>query len=129
MRAEIKQKIINSNANSIDLSELHIKDTEIKEVAHEIKTKKPGVRNIILEKNNIGDAGAVTLGKEFASLSQLSFIDVQFNQIGKAGALAIFALKLTHSNLTIAMHGNKVTDVTEMKAIEDAAVSRTSLKK
>lgn len=120
MRKEIQEKIHNSQLNQIDLDGLHIEDHEIEEIALLIKRLRPQVQDIFLGNNKISDDGAIILGKEFASLKDLQFIDLQFNQIDKKGAKALLFLQSNHAKFNLALHGNKIKDQGEMQKIEDA---------
>jgi hypothetical protein len=80
--------------------------------------------SIYLNNNNLTDKGAILLGANLNDLPNFSFIDLQFNFIDLSGADAIFKLKLTHPNLTIALHGNKITNVADMYEIEKKYLDR-----
>lgn len=108
----------------VNLGEMNITDSEIEEIAREIKKARPNVQSIFLNDNNISDKGAAILGKEFTSLKNLTFLDLQFNSIDKKGAAAILSLASSHPGLDIALHGNRITNTGEMKKIEDAVVRR-----
>lgn len=120
MRIEIKQIIQNSKDNQIDLTDLHIKDNEVKEIALAILDLKQDIKSIYLAKNQITDEGAIILANQFKSLPTLQFLDLQFNQIDKKGASFLVALKMNHSNFQLALHGNKITDQGEMQKIENS---------
>lgn len=59
--------------------------------------------------------------RDFKNVEELS---IPFNNIGKTGALELFRLKNDFSSLDILFHGNKITDVGEMDAIEQSARSQ-----
>lgn len=120
MRNNIQDKIKNSQENQVDLEGLGIEDYEIEEIALTIKQLKPQVQDVFLANNNLSDSGAIVLGKEFASLPELKFLDLQFNQINKKGAEALLFLKSNHAKFNLALHGNKIADQGEMQKSEDA---------
>lgn len=119
MRDEIKVKITTSHPAEVNLENMNITDTEMGEIAKAIKDLRPGVVNILLKHNQIGDDGAIALSNELTNLSKLAFLDLQFNQLDKTGISAILMLKTTHPDINIALHGNKIADVSEIRKIEE----------
>ena len=61
--------------------------------------------------------------REFGNLTELS---VQFNAIGREGAIGLFGLKKVFSGLDIFFHGTKIFDVGELDEIERLAVGSDS---
>ena len=124
MRQEILDKITgNSNPFKINLTGLEIKDDEIAEIMTYIKEHQPTATKIDLDNNLIGDDGAKTLTTHLQKFDNLKEVSIQFNQIGKPGALFIFQLKNNFSSLDILFRGNKITDVVEMHEIEQSTRS------
>lgn len=119
MREEIRVKIKSSNKSQVNLDDLNIVDHELVEIISEIDKTCPQVEYIFMKNNNITDDGAVLLGKGLSTLAKLSFLDLQFNKIGATGISAILTLKLDRPALTLALHGNKIANVAEMKQLED----------
>ncbi|MBS0289268.1 MAG: hypothetical protein JSS07_04415 [Proteobacteria bacterium] len=124
MRDEIKSKIKQSPTSQVDLGEMAIKDDEIEEIMLLIIQTRPNISEIFLNNNLITDIGAKILAQKLAGLSQLSVLDLQFNQIDRNGALAIFALRAHQPNLMIPFHGNKIQDVLEMEEIVKIATQK-----
>lgn len=117
MRNNIQNKIKTSPANQVDLGKLDIKDNELEEIVKMIVETKPNISEIFLNDNLITDIGAKIIAKQFATLNQLSVLDLQFNQIGKEGALSLFSLRSKNLAIKIPFHGNKITNVIEMDEI------------
>ena len=118
MRKEIHEKLMASDLTQVDLHSLEIGDNEIQEIVEEIINIRSEADNIYLNNNKIGNRGAMLLAQGLSPLLNLSFNDLQFNNIDKEGAEAIFTLKTTHPGLRIALHGNKISDALEMHKIE-----------
>lgn len=125
MRAKIREKIMNSDEMQIDLHDMAITDNEINEIISEIIKIRPNARTLILRNNSISDKGAIFLGENLAELSNLSFIDLQFNNIHLEGAEGVFKLQSTHPDLRIAFHGNMVSDVSKLYEIEQKYARHT----
>jgi hypothetical protein len=128
MREEVKEKIHASHQLQVNLGEMRIKDDEIKEIVDEIKKIRPNVENIFLNINELTDKGALILGMELTQLVKLSGIDLQFNQIDKSGMAALFRLKVTHPNLEIDLHGNRLSDVAQVLDLETDALKNHHVK-
>ncbi len=120
MRDDIKTKIKDSKDGQVNLDGMNILDTEVEEIALQIKKRIPHVQTIILSNNLISDDGAIILGNLFRSLSELTVVDLQFNKIDKIGATALFTLKKLHPTMMILMHGNKIINVEDMLKIESS---------
>lgn len=121
MREEIRVKISSSNKSQVNLDDLHIEDNEINAILAEIKKKSPHIENIFMKNNNITDKGAILLGKGLPQFANLSFLDLQFNKIGSNGISALLTLKTPLPALTLALHGNKISNVAEMERLEEQA--------
>lgn len=121
MRAEVKHRIDAAQNDFINLSDINIDDGEVEEIVAAIQKKYPKVTEISFEQNNIGDRGAAILGSKLNTLTNLAKINLQFNQIDKTGAQALFTLKNSHPEIVIALHGNLITNTGEMAKIENAA--------
>lgn len=119
MREEIRVKINTSNKSQVNLDDLHIEDNEIEAIIAEIKRVCPKVENIFMKNNNITDNGAILLGRGLPQFSNLSFLDLQFNKIGGDGISALLTLMSPLPGLTLALHGNQISNVAEMKKLED----------
>lgn len=126
MRPEISTKITaHQNPLKVNLAGLKIKDDEIAEIMAYIKDNKPTTTKIDLDNNLITDKGAKILSEYFRDFNDLQEISIQFNKIGKSGAIELFRLKNDFSSLDILLHGNNITDVREMDDIEQLARSET----
>ncbi|KTC69428.1 hypothetical protein Lbir_2167 [Legionella birminghamensis] len=126
MRPEISTKLAaNQNPLKVNLAGLNIKDSEISEIMAYIKINKPAAIKIDLDNNHITDKGAKTLSDYFREFSDVQEISIQYNKIGKSGAIELFRLKNDFSKLDILFHGNKITNVREMDDIEQLARSGT----
>lgn len=120
MRKEIQDKIKSSPDKEVNLNGLSITDSELKEVAEKIIKIKPEISSLYLDKNKISDVGALILKKSLLGLKNLELLDLQHNQIDEEGAKAIFSLLQKKPKLTIAMHGNKITDAGVMNKIANS---------
>ncbi|MDI9819895.1 MULTISPECIES: hypothetical protein [unclassified Legionella] len=122
MRPEIST-IITAHQNSVkvNLAGLKIKDDEISEIMTYIKENKPAATKIDLDNNLITDKGATILSEYFRDFNDVQEISIQFNKIGRSGAIELFRLKNDFSTLDILFHGNNITDVGEMDDIERLA--------
>lgn len=124
MRAEIREKITgNKNPLKVNLAGMKIRDNEIVEIMEAIKKIKPAVTTIDLDNNNISDKGASILSEHIRDFADIKEISLQYNNIGKEGAIELFSLKKEFSNLDILFHGNKITNVREMDEIERLALT------
>jgi hypothetical protein len=122
MRKEIREQITASiETKQVELENLNIQDNEMKEIANEIKSLCPEVDTILLKNNKIGDSGAIALAKILTQCPKISFLDLQFNAIGRGGFEAVLGLKKIHPDIYIALHGNLLSDTGEVKIIEDTA--------
>lgn len=122
MRQEILSKIAKSiNSSQINLANMNITDSEIQEIMDKIQELNPDATKFDLDNNTISDEGALTLSKCLHDFHDISELSLQFNNIGKEGAIALFSLKSNFSELDIPFHGNKIKDVQEMFEIERAA--------
>lgn len=108
----------------VNLVNMNITDEEILEVIETIQRLKPEASTIDLDNNNIGDNGASILSKCLQDFHHLTELSIQFNNIGKAGAIELFSLKKNFSDLDILFHGNKITDEGEMYDIENLALQK-----
>jgi hypothetical protein len=118
MRKDIQQKIDNSRQTQINLNNMDITNQEIEEIIMEIKKVRPKCDSLFLKSNKIDDVGASLLGKNLQDLHYLSFIDLQFNQISIKGAHDVLSLILTHPDIDVALHGNKISNVLEIEKIQ-----------
>lgn len=121
MRTEILNKIMSNNTSKVSLVGMNITDQEILEIIQNIQKVKPNVSKIDLDNNQIKDDGAKILGRQLVGLTNMQELSLQFNCIGREGALSLFALKNTFPGLDILFHGNKITRVDEMDEIERLA--------
>ncbi|CEG56001.1 leucine-rich repeat domain-containing protein [Legionella fallonii] len=126
MRPEILEKITaNKNMTTISLVDMEIEDYEIKEIIETIKQRKPTPTIIDLDRNKITDEGAVTLSEQLSDFNEITQLSIQFNNIGRIGAIHLFRLKKDFSELDILFHGNKIKNVSEMDEIEHLALQET----
>ncbi|RUR19306.1 hypothetical protein ELY21_05360 [Legionella sp. km535] len=126
MRPEILKKITGTTQHTkVNLANLDINDDEILEVLNTLKQLNPDVSVVDLDNNNLGDKGAQILYEQLRQFNNIKEIGVQFNEIGKEGALELFRLKQIFSSLDILFHGNKITDVGEMDDIERLAMNES----
>ena len=111
----------NRSLIKMNLSSLEIEDDEIIEIMRKVAQLKPNLTKIDLDRNKIGDKGASILSQHLLDFKQLSELSVQFNTIGRDGAIDLFSLKRAFPMLDILFHGNKIHDVGEMMDIEHLA--------
>lgn len=123
MRAELLNKIQHENKSTlINLANLSLGDDEIEEAIKQIQHLNPHACQFNLDNNQLSDQGARLLSSSLRAFSELTELSIQFNHIGREGALALFALKKQFPQLDIAFHGNQITDVGEMLTIEQTAL-------
>lgn len=122
MRKEVEIKIVNAPENQIDLRYMNIKDDEIREIVELIITKKPNANKIFLDNNFIGDVGATILAEKLRLLSNLHFLDLQYNQIDRTGISAILNLKVHNKHLTPALHGNRINHPLDISKLENSII-------
>lgn len=126
MRPELLEKITaNKNLLKVNLVNMKINDDEILEIIETVKQVKPTATIFDLDSNNISDKGAKILSEHLSHFVNIKEISIQFNDIGKEGAIGLFSLKKTFADLDILFHGNKITDVLEMDEIERLARSES----
>ena len=77
-----------SCCTSLDLTELHIGDSDCQHLADSVVhwTK---LQTLVLYNNGIGDSGAEHLARFFSACVNISKLDLRLNRIGDAGAIAI----------------------------------------
>ncbi|CAM4432628.1 MAG: hypothetical protein LEGION0403_FIIPPAGN_01105 [Legionella sp.] len=125
MREIILTKINeNKDSTRITLAGMKIQDNEILEIIETIKIKKPDVSMIDLDNNNISDAGALILSERLCDFENIKELSLQFNNIGRDGALEVFGLKNNFCNLDILFRGNKIVNALEMDQIERLALGK-----
>lgn len=124
MRQDILNKINDGkHLPHINLANMQIGDDDIQEIMDTIKTVNPRISKFNLDNNLLSDLGAQTLSESLRHFSDVEELSLQFNQIAKEGALAIFQLKNDFADLDIAFHGNKISNMAEMYDIENRARS------
>lgn len=121
MRNEIQEKIKSSHKTQVNLANMKITDDEIQEIVSKIKELRPAIDSVFLNYNKISDKGAKILASEFKTLPHLKFMDLQFNQIDEEGAFELLLLKENHPELSFALHGNKIVEISKMLDIEKRA--------
>lgn len=126
MRAEVLDRIKQSKPPQVYLANLRITDDEIPEIMQKIKALQPNMTWIIFDSNQLSDKGAKALTGFLREFRQLGKISIQHNNIGEEGALALFGLKKDINSLVIHFHGNKISDMGEMIAIERRAIQQES---
>lgn len=112
---------IQNAKHNISLDNMNIQEEEIEEIARWIVAEKPLTRQISLSRNSIGDKGAITLAHFFEGLNNLSFLNLQSNQIGKKGFFALYELKAQKPKLNLALGGNKINDAGVLSDIQSQA--------
>lgn len=122
MRREVLNQIDNNPiTNQVYLGNLQINDDEIEEIMQKIKSLSPNMSLLNLDGNNLSNEGAIILTNCLHDFGQLNKLSLQFNHIGREGAISLFSLKKTLSKLSIFFHGNKISNVREMDEIEHLA--------
>ena len=127
MKDEIKKKILDAcTTNILDLDGLGLREADIQEIFESLGPHKSHIVSISLDRNALGDSEAHFLSNGLKCFSKLSHLSIQFNQIGKEGALHLYSLKKDFPQLNIAFHGNKIRNVATMLEIQQEAL-RNSL--
>lgn len=125
MRQEVLNRINNCvKTAKADLANMQISDNEIQEIIEKIKGLKSNISVIDLDGNELGDLGALILAEHLHDFHHLTELSLQFNSIGRKGAIAIFGLKKELNNLDILFHGNRVYDAGEMVEIEKLSLKQ-----
>lgn len=123
MRAKILERISgNKSSTKINLANMKITDEETQEIMDTMKQLTPNISTIDLDNNNIGDKGARIISDSLRNFSHLTELSIQFNDIGRDGAIELFSLKKVFPSLDILFRGNQITNVGEMEEIVDLAV-------
>lgn len=122
MRTKILNKIHKCvDSRSANLSHCEIIDDEILEIMKMIKKIQPNLSEMNLDNNKLTDQCGVTLAKYLSDFKQLQTLSIQFNQIGRTGALSLFGIKKMLPKLDILFHGNLIHNTAEMAEIENIA--------
>jgi hypothetical protein len=126
MRTEISENIfIAKGSNRLNLVGMNISDEEVLDIINSIKENKVNLVSIALDKNQIRDEGAIILGQHLTHFKTLTQLSIQFNRIGKEGAIMLFGLKKVLPDLDILFHGNQIKNVSEMEEIKKIAIEIT----
>ncbi|HAT8180272.1 TPA: hypothetical protein JA361_12640 [Legionella pneumophila] len=129
MRPELLDKITESiHAQKVNLANMNITDNEIQEVMDKIQQLNPEVSKFNFDNNKLSDKGALTLSESLYHFHDVRELSLQFNNVGKEGAIHLFSLKNSFSELVIPFHGNKITNVLEMLEIESLALQKNNYK-
>ncbi|CEG57276.1 hypothetical protein [Legionella fallonii] len=129
MRQKILSKITESiNSSQVNLANINITDDEIKEVMDKIQEINPDASRFDLDNNALSDKGALILSECLHNFREVKELSLQFNNIGKEGAIGLFSLKNNFSTLDIPFHGNRIKSVAEMFEIEKLAQQENSFK-
>lgn len=128
MRPELLNKINECNDNIVNLNNMKITDDEILEIMKKFETDNLNITVLNLDNNILGDKSASVLAKHLKNFPQIETLSVQFNQIGKEGAIELFSIKKELNQLDIYFHGNKIFDQGEMADIERQALQENQLK-
>lgn len=119
MRSELFKKIDDGkNSSRINLANMAIKDDEINEIMEHLRLLLPKLTLLDLDNNKLTDVGALILAKYLFNFNHLTELSLQYNNIGREGAISIFSFKKKHEHLDILFHGNRIHDVGEMDEIE-----------
>lgn len=125
MRPEIEKKIAeNPDPLKVNLVGMKLFDDELLDVMKTIKKYKPMMTVLDLDNNKISNQGAVILSQQLRDFDNIKEISLQYNSIGKEGAIELFSLKKTFVDLDILFHGNQITDVGDMDEIERIALAK-----
>ncbi|MBI2785165.1 MAG: hypothetical protein HYX60_02185 [Legionella longbeachae] len=129
MRPELLEKITkNKSPTQVNLANMKITDDEILEIIKIIQQIKPNTCEINLDNNSISDTGAIILSNYLLPFNNIKELSIQFNNIGREGAINLFSLMKNFSHLEIFFHGNRINDVIEMEEIEYLALQQDNLK-
>src|SRR4051812_20890043 len=102
MRPEVLEKIDSGkDKGRIHLNNMHIEDQEIQEIMQSINALKSNISLLNFDGNNLSDEGAIILSKFLVNYDHLSELSLQFNNIGKQGAISLFGLKKNQADLDI----------------------------
>jgi len=124
MRQEILDKIKKSTTQ-VNLMSMEIADNEIDEIMDVILNEKPNTSEFYLDNNTISDEGACILSEALSKFNNITALSIQFNNIGREGAISLFQIKSNFPDIDILFHGNKITNVAEMDEIEKLATEQT----
>jgi len=104
---------------------LHMKMIRVSHVEALFKAvNKYEVKELVLDDNQLGDAGAEAIAAMLRTNRSLTFLLLRGNKIGDAGAEAIVAMLRTNSSLTeLDLRANKIGDAGQ-KALQEAVKGR-----
>ncbi|MDP1602613.1 MAG: hypothetical protein Q8M03_05055 [Legionella sp.] len=126
MRSDLLKKINDTNnPGIINLANMAIKDDEISEIMENLKLSQPGLSVLDLDNNQLSDDGALILAQYLFNFHHITELSLQYNNIGRKGAISIFSLKKLYTSLDILFHGNKIHDVGEMAEIEQLSLAES----
>ena len=125
MRPEILERL-NKSTNQVNLMNLQITDDELVEITNFIMNNKKNLCEFFLDNNKISDVGAAILADTLSKLNMVNILSIQFNDIGKEGAIKLFSIKNNFPAINIAFHGNKIINVSEMEQIVNIATGKES---
>jgi hypothetical protein len=114
----IEDRILHAENNQINLQALGVDDSNLGEIIELILRFQPNTEQIILDGNQIQEAGATLLGSTLHNLVHLHFLGLQNNDISHEGIEKLYQLKNHLPHLTFALCGNLITDEGEMLEIE-----------
>lgn len=120
MNTKITQRLKDSPDSQINLIECSITDPDIPGIASFIANERQNLHELYLSKNQLTDSGIIELSKTLSNLPNLRLVDIQFNKVGEEGFKALLKLKENHPDFKLHLHGNLVTDVGRMLALEES---------
>lgn len=124
----MQEKLLNiietSPLHQVNLGGQNIQDSDLEEILLKIQEIRPDIEEIFLFGNELNDKGGLLLQQYGNKLDKLSRIDVQGNNIGEAGILAMCTLLQKKPHLKLALHGNQIRDVRRMEEIEKQALNK-----
>ena len=109
----------------VDLSQKMIRDSHVEALCEAVN--KYEVKELWLNGNQLGDAGAEAIAAMLRTNRSLTFLDLERNKIGDAGAEAIAAMLRTNRSLTVLSMRNEIGDAGK-KALREAVAGREGFK-
>jgi len=129
MQEKLLKIIETSPSHQVNLGGQNIQDTDLEEILLKIQELRPDIEEIFLFGNKLKDKGGILLQHYGDKLNKLSRIDVQGNNIGEDGILAMCTLLQKKPHLELALHGNQIRDVRRMEEIKKMALNKKNHKK
>lgn len=117
MRDDIRETIKKSPEHQVVLNRYGIEDSDIDDIMRVIMQSRPNLRQLFISQNKIGDNGAKAIAGYISKLENFEVLSLQQNKIDVDGIKALAELTVTHPNMKLHLHGNKLSNTGDMRKI------------